>query len=719
MEDWRTHCGICLDLYDEPRALPCLHSFCTPCLKGLANSNQTRCPECRKEFTLPNGNVEELPMNFYLKKKHKAHECVDEGGLRCSSCQQDVHVLCRSDAHLLCRMCASESHAEHDLVLLDEIERTTLNCTKHAQGFSLYCTNCKCLLCPADDHSREHQLIRINTLAEHPKRQLHLRFAEASSKREQLANYVKGMHLAEEKLRQSEEATKQTIHQTFGRIEEVMHLTKEALLKEAEKQFGERIMHLIEEKREGEVLMVTVDTVNKKTQSLLQVDTPDLEVVARCDVLTRFGTLLQEVDKMCDCLRHSQEKLTEGAVTKGQYEALSNSLQMKCLEMLHWSSLVHADSCHLKHVPSRSLYPKQEFTMTLVCKNGLGSDSVSVTSNQLQVLLLHEDGSRATVTIAKALQDNEFLLICTMQRPGIHRLTVLVNKQNISGSPFTLAATRSCTAATSLHHSMYSPEAPCSYRALATSHSSEVAALVADGKSIDLFDNKGHFVRNIGQRKVGKGIALTFDRYNNILVIDSDKQMVRKFSQSGLYLGRLIAYGGGEQHIISPARIVTTRQGLVYITDTTRDRVLVYSEEGQLLRALGAYGSGPMHFKRPTALCIGPDDHLYVVDSGNTRIQILSQNGEYISQIGKDEPEIVKFINPCDISVSRDGVVIVTDCEANAITMLTSKGEFIRSVTSTNKHSIFQKPIAAVAMETHELLLISQLHPGVHVISSQ
>ena len=47
-----TACGFCLCGADEmvdPRALPCGHTFCTPCIEGHYNPNtaETQCRTCR------------------------------------------------------------------------------------------------------------------------------------------------------------------------------------------------------------------------------------------------------------------------------------------------------------------------------------------------------------------------------------------------------------------------------------------------------------------------------------------------------------------------------------------------------------------------------------------------------------------------------------------------------------------------------------------------
>ena len=62
-------CALCLNIFQEPKKLPCDHVFCKACLEMLAKRNVTHsisCPECRRLAHLPNGVVEGLPTDFRM-----------------------------------------------------------------------------------------------------------------------------------------------------------------------------------------------------------------------------------------------------------------------------------------------------------------------------------------------------------------------------------------------------------------------------------------------------------------------------------------------------------------------------------------------------------------------------------------------------------------------------------------------------------------------------
>ena len=67
-------CPICTEPYIEPKALPCMHSFCKLCLekycgtlrKSTANIRSFDCPTCKKETEIPNGGVHSFQNSFFI-----------------------------------------------------------------------------------------------------------------------------------------------------------------------------------------------------------------------------------------------------------------------------------------------------------------------------------------------------------------------------------------------------------------------------------------------------------------------------------------------------------------------------------------------------------------------------------------------------------------------------------------------------------------------------
>ena len=72
------NCGICLERFTDPRALPCLHAFCCDCLQRLTRGmgKTLFCPTCRKRTKIPAEGVQGFAAHFlvsYLKDTVDKH----------------------------------------------------------------------------------------------------------------------------------------------------------------------------------------------------------------------------------------------------------------------------------------------------------------------------------------------------------------------------------------------------------------------------------------------------------------------------------------------------------------------------------------------------------------------------------------------------------------------------------------------------------------------
>ena len=105
-------CSLCLEIYQDPRMLPCGHTFCLRCLQKvtdthLATSTQ-KCAFCRQEF----GDVklQELPKNFAILNVIASMPTITEcGSVENGETHGNADFFCIDCWEPLCSMC-HDSH---------------------------------------------------------------------------------------------------------------------------------------------------------------------------------------------------------------------------------------------------------------------------------------------------------------------------------------------------------------------------------------------------------------------------------------------------------------------------------------------------------------------------------------------------------------------------------------------------------------------------------
>ena len=80
-----TSCSTCLEMFTDPKVLPCIHTFCLQCLDTYSDdkdpSENATCRKvcrkksvlCRKVFKIPSDGIKELPNNVFIQQLIKVN----------------------------------------------------------------------------------------------------------------------------------------------------------------------------------------------------------------------------------------------------------------------------------------------------------------------------------------------------------------------------------------------------------------------------------------------------------------------------------------------------------------------------------------------------------------------------------------------------------------------------------------------------------------------
>ena len=193
-------CSICLDTFQVPKYLPCLHTFCESCITTFVSSSvesesaiyNFKCPICRRIVTLGDleNNIEawakSLPLNNLIVSMVDKQAMTQSEKL-CDPCQFNTEIVkavswCSTCEEGLCKSC-DKCHrsftmtSSHVLVPLEEMNSDKMSlgirginyCSEHnGKIIEVYCVDHSrpcCTLCATLSHRKCESVISIDTAA--------------------------------------------------------------------------------------------------------------------------------------------------------------------------------------------------------------------------------------------------------------------------------------------------------------------------------------------------------------------------------------------------------------------------------------------------------------------------------------------------------------------------------------------------------------------------
>lgn len=164
-------CSFCLCTFNDPRLLPCGHTFCLQCLISQVSTTTTEaaqnencvlfCALCRKPWKLPDGGVRDLPKNYCVAdiEDDLMSDVQDDGSRRClcEGSGDERDWLCLDCHKSMCDFCygrhlLGESTKHHAVVSLvenkSEPKPKNAYCVIHKEEkLTLYCVQCEQVVC--------------------------------------------------------------------------------------------------------------------------------------------------------------------------------------------------------------------------------------------------------------------------------------------------------------------------------------------------------------------------------------------------------------------------------------------------------------------------------------------------------------------------------------------------------------------------------------------
>ena len=656
-EDYtRTKCHLCSKALNNPRTLPCLHSFCLKCLENLVHVDGTRlqgeveCPTCMSPFQVWEEFIDDLPIPF-LSGRFK-DTLLDEaihGNINCSNCEGGVAAIsfCYVCRHYFCFRCDQAHHRleytrVHRNILLENahslLQRLAMCPEENHQEepLSLYCQKCRkciCQVCDEESHWR-HVVENVQDAAEPKKQQIN----------ETLVQIEREIAALNDKIKQSQE--------TFETRKEEINAARRAV-----NAYVNAAIRSLENHKEA--MLTELDDIYAKLQQRHAAKQGKLELlVQQLNSPVKYGKSILKRNFDVEILKERRAVINRCVYLLNSRQDW-DSFQFPCVKYI-------ADKkASFKNV--RDLRPGR-----VIVRHAGPSESPS--NVHVSLLQVYQRAFR--------LESDAYLDESSSSSPLDVPVTAPHQYQRVGqlGSD-------------GFGHGTY-----CSPRGIATCKTSGNIA-VADGiyKRVTIFSSEGKYLRHFGDvRDASKNLkspkSVAFRSCGEIIVIDSGKMILCSNTGvfweyiSGVALPESVSVSSNSQMIVcdqedATVKVLHSDGGLVksFSSDRTLDGqpsfaihhrnkffvsypeahcVKVFSDNGMFLYDIGAKGSKREKLGKPLGLAMDRFNNLVVCDSNKSRLQVYKPDGRHVATV---EGENSKLASPQFVAVSKDGHLFVTD----------------------------------------------------------
>ena len=653
-------CQYCDNIYQDPRILSCLHSYCLQCITKLHVEGTTSitCPTCNQSTTIPDEDVSYLPCNVQLSEETKQDKILckvtSTSPPPCDSCDENSPIAyCTECDYLLCNKCWEHhqgfkllrSHSSFTLKEAQNMSRDKLikmlpsssssspMCHDHDnQILDLYCQQCTipvCVKCTIISH-KGHPVHEVSKQIIQNKEEIQQGLEGFLVAQEHLKEVMTAGEEMKKKIKAHKNEVDTIIQQAFAKLQQLLQQREEALLaKSSEEAMAKEIRLSIQ--LEGIQHLSESMSNCHSLASIATSEYSDVELLSIAHTLHKRSINLQQQFSeisldLCESPNISVEVNTDTLATMiTEFGCVSDTSPSNSTAVIPRNRLAIGDEMKVK-VVSRDIRGQEldhggEVVRSRLTAVGKKSTECQVTDNN----------------------DGTYLVSVTPQQSGQHKLSITIHGQDIQGSPFDLS--------------------------VVTQHD---------------YTKLNDPVQTI--TGINSPCYIAFSDNGDMFVTSDIDHCIHVYDSSGKKKTTIGSYGSGELQFQSPYGIVISGE-VVYVAENGGNRIHKLTTGGEFLGTFGQKGSDVGQFNGPRSINISPEGKVYVADYGNCRIQVFHSDWTLSHIIDGNVSGDGSFSRPFGVAFDLSGDVHVTATGSNSVTVFTPSGQFVRKYDQTHLKS--------------------------------
>ncbi|XP_077965419.1 tripartite motif-containing protein 2 isoform X2 [Gasterosteus aculeatus] len=713
-------CSICLDRYENPKVLPCLHTFCERCLQNYIppHSLTLSCPVCRQTSILPEKGVAALQNNFFITNL--------------------MDVLQRAPGSR-----SQEAAALSDVATVATVR--LLSCPNHAGNLmEFYCPPCEtamCQECTSGEHG-EHPTVPLKDVVEQHKASLQDHLDAVKKRLPEISSALQTLSEILQQLTNQKSSIEDGIHATFDELQKTLNVRKSVLLMELEVNYGLK----------QKVLQAQLDTLLQGqegitsscdfTEQALSHGTEAEVLLVKKQMSERLAELAgQELP-----LRPGENDQLDFAVeTEGLKKSIHNLGTILTTNAVASETVATGEG--LRHcvvgVPTSITITTKDKDGEL-CKMGNAVIAAEMSS---------PDGSKGEGEILDN-KNGTYEYLFTAPKEGTFNLSLRLYDQHIKGSPFKIKATKSIDVSQTSEGvkkrlkspgsghikqkaikrpaSMYSTgrrkENPIeddlifrigtkgrnkgeftNLQGVAASSLGKVLIADSNNQCVQIFSNDGHFKSRFGVRgrtpgQLQRPTGVAIHPNGDIIIADYDNKWVSIFSSEGKFKNKV-----GSGKLMGPKGVSVDRNGHVIVVDNKACCVFIFQLNGKLVTKFGNRGNGDRQFAGPHFAAVNNNNEIIVTDFHNHSVKVFNTEGEFLLKFGSNGEGNGQFNAPTGVAVDVNGNIIVADWGNSRIQVFDGSGSFL-SYINTSADPLYGPQGLALTSDGHVVVADSGNH---------